>query len=442
MAISFVAGLISVYGIVTCLTWLLFMRPQFDAKRIERRKIQQDKIITADSKRKTTAYGEGKNSDVRQRIRVNGEEVKLSSGSKAPNGKDSYPDKIWERLDWISDLIINFRGPGWNWAIPNIPKSPPFVYNKLGEPADEASRHDISRTGIKRFNTRSEVFRVQVPRFIIGYCLLDVVKTIMMNDAYFWLGPNNYAMPTHVAVMSPIIRSLYRELLSMAGVLISLDMVFLLAPLIGCLLLGPSSFMGLRGEAWYYPTTWGSFSVIANKGLAGLWGGAWHQIFRLIFSSPTNYLITNGYLDAKSSTTKLIASFFVFGISGLLHAGGSISQIPDTRPWSPPKFFMLQAVGIILQTGSCVVLSQYIKNTPRPVRQATNVVYALSWGLLTGWLIADDFARGGIWLYEPIPISLLRGLGFAGKDHGWWCWEHVGLGWYTGEHWWESGIAI
>ncbi|KAM0182587.1 hypothetical protein ACHAPF_000831 [Botrytis cinerea] len=440
MAISFVAGLISVYGIVTSLTWLLFMRPQFNAKRIERRKIQENKTITKDNKRKPTAHEEGTKSDIRQRIRVNGEESKLSYGSKTPNGKDigslhgqpaaneitgpqyywqSYPYNFWERLDWISDLIINFRGPGWNWAIPNIPKSPPFVYNKLGEPADGASRHDISRTGIKRFNTRSEVFRAQVPRFIVGYFLLDVVKTVMMNDAYFWLGPNNYAMPTHVAVMSPIIRSLYR-----------------------CLLLGPSSFMGLRGEAWYYPTTWGSFSVIANKGLAGLWGGAWHQIFRLIFSSPTNYLITNGYLDAKSSITKLIASFFAFGISGLLHAGGSISQIPETRPWNPPKFFMLQAVGIILQTGSCAVLSQYIKNTPRPVRQATNVVYALSWGLLTGWLIADDFARGGIWLYEPIPISLLRGLGFAGKDHGWWCWEHVGFGWYTGKHWWESGIAI
>ncbi|TGO58662.1 hypothetical protein BCON_0052g00060 [Botryotinia convoluta] len=463
MAISFVAGLMSVYGIVTSLTWLLFMRPQFDAKRIEIRKIRENKIITKDNKRATTAYGDGIQSDVRQRIRVNGEENKLSSGSKAPNSKDigplhgqpvanertesqyhwqPYPDNIWERLDWITDLIINFRGPGWSWAIPNIPKPPPFVYNKLGEPADEASKHAISRTGIKRFNTRSELFRAQVPRFIIGCFLLDVVKTIMMNDAYFWLGPNNYAMPPHVAVMSPIIRSLYRELLSMAGVIISLDMVFLLAPLVGCLLLGPSSFMGLRGEAWYYPTTWGSFSVIANKGLAGLWGGAWHQIFRLIFSSPTNYLITNGYLDAKSSTTKLIASFFAFGISGILHAGGSISQIPETKPWNPPKFFMLQALGIFLQTGFCAVLSQYIKNNPKAVRQATNVVYALSWGLLTGWLIADDFARGGIWLYEPIPISLLRGLGFAGKDHGWWCWEHVGLGWYTGKHWWESGITI
>ncbi|ESZ90037.1 hypothetical protein SBOR_9580 [Sclerotinia borealis F-4128] len=464
MAFSFVAGLMSTYGIATSLTWLVFMRPQFDAKRVERRKIPKDKTVTKNSEGRATAYAGSIESDTRQRSKPNGEPNGIPDSPKVPNRNDvgsahgrpaadgtmeeteyywqSYPENIRERLDWISDLVINFRGPGWNWAIPSLPKPPPSVYAKLGEHVDEVSRKDTSSTGIKCFTTRQEVFRAQVPRFIIGYFLLDVVKTTMMNDPYFWLGPNDYAMPVYIAAMSPSIRCLYRELLSMAGVLISIDMVFLLPPLTMCLLLGPSSFMGLRGEAWYYPTTWGSFSVFANKGLAGLWGGAWHQIFRLIFSAPTNYLIANGYLNPRSPTTKLVASFFAFGLSGILHAGGSISQIPSTKPWAPPVFFMLQAVGIVLQTGLCTLLRQHIKKIPKFIRQLTNVIYAVSWGFLTGWLLADDFARGGIWLYEPIPISILRGMGFAGRDHGWWCWKHAGIGWYTGEHWWESGIAI
>ncbi|APA06584.1 hypothetical protein SS1G_12696 [Sclerotinia sclerotiorum 1980 UF-70] len=463
MAISFVAGLMSSYGIATSLTWLVFMRPQFDAKRIERRKIQKYKSATHDNEGKATAYAESTESGLRPRVRINGEGGRSTVGSKASSGRDvgtthgqsnadgmtefeyywqSYPDNIRERLDWISDLVINFRGPGWNWTISTLPKPPPFIYAKLGEPADEASKNNKSSTGIKRFTTRLEILRTQVPRFIIGYFLLDAVKTTMMNDSYFWLGPNDYAMSAHAAAMSPLIRCVYRELLSIAGVLISLDMAFLLAPITGCLLLGPSSFMGLRGEPWYYATTWGSFSVIANKGLAGLWGGAWHQIFRLIFSAPTNHLIANRYLNPKSSITKLIASIFAFGISGVLHASGSISQIPSTKPWNPPIFFMLQALGIYLQTGLCTLFGKYIKKIPKPIRQTTNVVYALSWGLLTGWWLADDFARGGIWLYEPIPISIFRGLGFAGKDHGWWCWEHIGVGWYTGEHWWQSGVTI
>ncbi|QSZ35473.1 hypothetical protein DSL72_008343 [Monilinia vaccinii-corymbosi] len=461
MAIGFVAGFMSVYGIATSLTWLVFMRPQFDAKRVERRKIRRDKPAIQEGEGEATSYVESTESDSRHRANLNREAPKRFGGLKAPNGNDvgpqpiaggtmgeteyywqSYPENIWERLDWVSDLVINLRGPGWNWAIPPLPKPLSSVYPRLPEPLNESSTKDKSSTGIKGFTTRRELFRAQVIRFIIGYFLLDMVKTTMMHDPYFWLGPNEYIIPPHVAAMPPLIRCVYRELLSLAGVLVSLEMAFLLPPLTGCLLLGPSSFMGLRGEAWYYPTTWGSLSVIANKGLAGLWGGAWHQTFRLIFSAPTNYLIANGYLNPKASTTKLVASFFAFGISGIVHAGGSISQIPSTNPSSLLTFFMLQAVGIFLQTGFCTLLCGCIKHISKPIRQTMNVVYALSWGLMTGWWLADDFARGGVWLYEPIPISIFRGLGFAGRDHGWWCWEHVGLEWYTGKHWWESGVAI
>jgi hypothetical protein len=33
---------------------------------------------------------------------------------------------------------------------------------------------------------------------------------------------------------------------------------------------------------------------------------------------------------------------------------------------------------------------------------------------------------GVLVIYEPIPISPLRGLGFGVEGDGWWCWKHVG----------------
>ncbi|PQE20039.1 membrane bound o-acyl transferase family domain-containing protein [Rutstroemia sp. NJR-2017a BVV2] len=456
MAVGFAAGLFCTFSIVTSLNWLVFMKPQFEAKRVERRKGWKGSKDTEEEAHQSENYRvDGEDSELRQRGQTNGNASRSASkddkegGQVAQKGSSeeteyywqSYPDNIWERIDWVVDLVTNFRGPAWNWQVPNLPELPPFVKSKLGEPITEASRRDTSSSGIRRFNTRYELFRAQVPRFIIGYFLLDITKTLMMNDPYFYLGPNNYPVPSYVATMSPVFRSIYRQLLSMTAILTSLEMTFLIAPLIMCLLLGPS-VLGLRGESWYYPTTWGSFSVILNKGLAGLWGSWWHQIFRLVFSSPTTYLISQGYLNPKSVTTKLVASLIAFGISGILHSGGSLSQIAPTRPWHPFLFFMLQALGIVIQMALAMAFKGVIRKVPKGARQATNAAYALGWGLLTGWVLADDFARGGLWLYEPIPVSVLRGLGYGYEGEGWWCWEHVGVGWFRGRGWWDSGVAI
>ena len=44
----------------------------------------------------------------------------------------------------------------------------------------------------------------------------------------------------------------------------------------------------------------------------------------------------------------------------------------------------------------------------------------------------------------PAVLGVVPGLlpGFGVEGDGWWCWEHIGVGWYTGKHWWESGIAL
>ena len=478
------------WGAVLSVTWLVLYRPQWDAKRVRRRKAikgrkgdgtlieEQDNVEIAPQSNGHVKGGEAngqadtnwqngstaassdqglrhrahtngttKGEKVKRQFQANGNTNTYSDEAEERDGVEyeyywqSCPTKLFERIPWTMDLLINFRGPGWNWAIPPMPDLPPFVKAKLGEPTDDASKTGVSSVGLRSFDTRRDLFNYRMPQFVAGYFVLDILKTTLMKDPYYIFGPNTYALPPHLAGLTPFQLKLFRQCLNSFTVVIALEMVFMLVPLSLCLLLGPK-VIGFKGEAWYYPSTWGSFSNIMNKGLNGLWGGWWHQTFRFVFAAPTNHLIKNGYVKARSMEARLCALFFAFGISGILHAGGSVTQIALSKPWQAPIFFMLQALGILIQTTACAYLHTQIKQLPKAVRQAGNVLFTWIWLWYTGWLLVDDFARGGIWLWEPLPISPTRALGFGSGDDSWWCWDDMGVGWYTGKHWWENGISL
>ena len=63
---------------------------------------------------------------------------------------------------------------------------------------------------------------------------------------------------------------------------------------------------------------------------------------------------------------------------------------------------------------------------PLRVRQVTNVGYAAWWLLRTFPLMADDFARGGLWLTEPFPVSALQMVGLGGDARSYPPWGAVG----------------
>ncbi|KUJ22894.1 uncharacterized protein LY89DRAFT_637233 [Mollisia scopiformis] len=440
MATGFAAGLMAAWGVVWACTWLVFNRPQFDVKRVQRSSANffSDEKIAKQRKQNGNAKIE-----TNGHATANGKSQEISKDGQfvAEYYWQSYPDTLKDRLPWVIDLVINFRGPGWNWAIPPLPSPPPSIMTQLSEPISASSRSGKSTIGLRRYDTFSALARARLPTFVVGYFLLDVLKVLMMQDPYFIFGPTTHHLPSYLQGLSPLALRFIRQALSSFSIILSLEMVFLLAPLIFSLTLGPS-LLGLRAEPWYYPTSWGSFSNITTKGLNGLWGSWWHQTFRFAFSAPSNFLIAEGYVKAKSAAARISALVFAFGISGFLHAGGSISQFPRTFHWHAPMFFMLQAVGILVQSTLCALLHPIIRTLPRTVRQMGNFFYVFGWLFWTGWWLTDDFARGGIWLYEPIPISPLRRLGFGEKDAGWWCWEHLGVGWYNGKRWWESGIAV
>lgn len=76
-------------------------------------------------------------------------------------------------------------------------------------------------------------------------------------------------------------------------------------------------------------------------------------------------------------------------------------------------------------------------------RRMGNLVFVGLWMLLTCWPLAIDFASAGVFLLEPVPVSIFRGLGFGLGPGWWWRWgpEYM-LTWYSGKRWWESGFCF
>ncbi|RDW64731.1 hypothetical protein BP6252_10382 [Coleophoma cylindrospora] len=460
-AASYIAGLVSGYAIMLSISWLVWYRPQFDAKRIEKRKInvaEKENMAKSTSNGLATAVYSNGNGSLKQRPTTNGHTNGHASGRREDTNRHDeseyvwqpYPDNFRDRLVWAIDLVCNQRGERWNWAIPTLPPLPVRVKRSLGEPISQKEETQNQTAGIRSsignvsFPSWKALVRSHVPKIVVGYFVLDLIKTALINDPYFLVGPNSFDLPPHLDRLHWLLLRLYRQSLVFTAITLALEVAFMFQALfMGSLALlpGVSSYLGVRPEVWMYPSQWGSFSQISNKGLNGLWGGWWHQTFRFVFAAPTNYLISNKIIEPRSMAAKFCALFFAFSISGILHACGSMTQLGDTNPWHPFIFFMLQGLGVFLQTVLCTSLRPLISKLPSSVRKTGNVLFTFGWLCLTANWLVDDMARGGLFTFEPIPLSPSRGLGFGPEEPRWFCMNKVDLIWYKGKHWWESGIA-
>ena len=110
----------------------------------------------------------------------------------------------------------------------------------------------------------------------------------------------------------------------------------------------------------------------------------------------------------------------------------------------PFRFFLLQPLGILAQTaiGSQLKKAGITDRIPKPLKQLSNFLVVFAWMYFTAPLLVDDFAKGGVWLFEPLAISPLRQLGFGAKDdNGWDLWYGL-VFWRQGKHWWDTGLAF
>ncbi|KAF2715160.1 hypothetical protein K504DRAFT_478416 [Pleomassaria siparia CBS 279.74] len=452
---SFGLGLISAWSVLWVGAILVVNDAQTDFQRIERTGgvFRQGKKEKEDLDGTTVA--DFKNED---NISLDGRNL---NGHTEPQGhlgpSDRHGEFAWqpfpltpfvERLDWVLDIFCNFRGVGWNWRTSSLAPPPKWVQEQLrrntSNPPKNSSRVHPGQT--KVYPTRRELLIANTKTLLIGYIQLDALITLRNHDPYFW-GLVDQPPPAYfpaIVTGNPVVLNMYRLAVSQFAIKWALETIFCMGPLFFSGLIGPS-ILGARAEAWVYPETWGSYDIVLDRGLAGWWSGWWHQTFRFAFDQPSKKLIEITGMNPKSPAVKGLQLVIAFGLSGFLHACGSYTCHGITRPlMGPIRFFLLQAVAVFAE----VLLSQAARHTgiqnyvPKWAMRTFTFTYVHFWFYHTAPLLCEDFAKGGVWLFEPIPISLFRGLGFGVEGDGWCCWSTGFIRWYTGKHWWKGGIAF
>lgn len=340
--------------------------------------------------------------------------------------------------------------------MPILPRFAKAEKPHTGSPVDLTSIPLVTRQGYRRYKTGREWIRAKIFPMLLEYFALDLLSTLMMKDPYFILGPElsteyiasaPHSLPPLLAALPYPILFIYRALLSFPAVLIAIDLIITLAQMSAYFLLGPA-ILGTRAELWHYPSVYGGFTPsVLDKGLVGFWGGWWHQTFRVAFSAPGVWLGRRGYIDAASAGGRALAGLLAFAQSGFLHALGSVTCLPDSRWYLPPAFFALCWVGVAVQTALAGVLFRRgrvrVRLPPLWATRAGNFAFAFVWLVYFQYLFSDDVARAGIWMLEPVPVSLVRASGWGKPGDGWWRWDAtLWPRWYVGRRWWETGIAI
>jgi Membrane bound O-acyl transferase family len=453
MASGYGIGLMCVWGIVWSAVLLVYNDPKVAFKRVEWRHTRE-KAVSAPHANGSLVPKEQPISSVRNRkayvIAGGAHELTKDEDAQEIRRDESlllvwqpYPEVFRHRLDWVIDLCTSFRGPGWNWHIQTLPAAE--------YPSPSMPSNSLSST--------QPLTRIAIRNFLTWYLVVDIVKTAAMNDPYFWgiaplssPAPNAAYLPSIVINSQPLTK-LYRLLLSLAAVISALSFIFTLCPLFfACLVpflkLDQYTRAPLR-EPLLYPPYWGDFATdVLDKGLAGWWGKWWHQMFRMGVTDPSRALIEKLGWSPRSRKSRLLQLLIAFGTSGTLHAGASYTSNPETRPLSGSfSFFLSQAFGILAEQFmfKMVGISNTMQSWPKVLKRAGTLAYIIAWFYTTGPWLADDFARSGIWLLEPAPISLLRGLGLGARGEGWWCWHGTWAAWWSGIEgtpWWKKGIAI
>lgn len=344
------------------------------------------------------------------------------------------PSKLRHRAHWVTDLVINFRGVRWSHQISGLPYPDMSSLQAFAKPISHQpdSITASSSPSPRSYPSRASLLRYNFISWIFTLLALDILKFVLFKDTYYWgvTSPDPSPFP---------LERTSRLILSLAAIYTSLNVIFLLSPLTFASPVG-ERLLGELAWPWLYPPLFGSPTDVWKHGLAGFWGGWWHQMFRLAFEQLGEFIA--GQLGWEKKTVKggLLRVGVAFLASGTLHACGSYTTLGDTRPAHAFLFFALQPVGLLTQRA----VARWMKEQglrdriPASVRGAANLGLVLAWFWLTGPMVADDFARGGIWLYEPLPISPSRGL--AGD--GWWRWGGSWTRWHRDEKWWKSGWAL
>ncbi|KAL4819446.1 membrane bound O-acyl transferase family-domain-containing protein [Aspergillus spinulosporus] len=428
---GYMVGLIMVWSLVWSSTLLFFHNVERDFRRIER--VCERVWSTGEKRPVGKQNGHASNKEYGQ------DEVQRDAYTLV---WQPYPRSLKRRLGWVLALVLNMRGPDFSFRISSLDPLPSQLDPK-NSPANASRAVPQSKSRI----------RAAFTCFFVAYLALDILKLVVIWDPYF-LGSISAAPPyplDHLSILPGLVRA-YRSFVTGTAVYFALLFVTALNPIcfLGLSTAFPKASRALTATPldapWLYADQFGPITAILDDGLAGAWGKWWHQIFRFGFVSTAKWIISLLPTSVTSQRTvrRIITTLVAFGISGLIHGSGSYTQLgEDTRPVTGTfLFFILQAVGVFVQDlWSHAVVAQLTRcglTPPRWLRRTGNVAFVLGWLFFSGNRIADDFANGGMWLTEPLPFSLLRGL----MGRGWLCWRAPWFKYYDDGTFWGSGVRI
>ncbi|CAI4216741.1 unnamed protein product [Parascedosporium putredinis] len=433
-AIAYGSGLYGYWGIMNSLTMLVWTRPQFDAARIVK---VESEAMKKKGEKDGGAHVSGVNGAHCKPLAERGENG--SAYSSRPNVSVVQAEKgytyYWEPYP-INAPFRRRMELGHRYC-----SSPPRP--RFQEPYERVKLEDIPKTaqaGYTRHDTAKEYLYDNLKLFATSYILLDAMSTYMPLDPFFVVGPNTLPLPHVLQALPNLLVDFLRNLLVLISVwrvvLLVLSYLDILQYFIG------GYFYPIRREAWQHPSVFGSFTPVLDRGLAGFWGGWWHQTFRMPFTAPVSWLVAEGHLPARAELTNILKVLSAFLNSGLLHACGSYTTFAPTKLYHAPLFFAFSALGIYVQQAACVRLAPVLTRLPKAVRQCGNLLFTVLWLWATCWPLAYDFGTAGLWLFEPVPISLFKGLGLGADGESWWRWHDYLLTWHSGKHWWQTGLAL
>ncbi|KAM7209082.1 hypothetical protein V8F20_000691 [Naviculisporaceae sp. PSN 640] len=459
VVVSYSTGLVACWGLIWGLTILLVLDPQFEAARVMKRRRRKNLEKVGGGRN-----GAGNNECQGKEVAID-ESVALLQ-DEYEHYWQYYPSEgtFMERLGWVLDLTVALRGVGWNFAPSTVPhpQQPPPRSSADSEypPVNLSSTPVTSRIGTIRHRTYLSFTLNRLANIAIGLLIIDLCTLIARRDPYFALGPNYppSTLPPFLASLPPQTLSLLRSLTSFIALLAGLNFYLCLYQLLSCLLFTcvfPKSWSSsyCANELWQYPEPFGPFVLnVLDGGIAGFWGGFWHQTFRIGFVAPVTYLDKQGYLSGMSKQGKQILGMAsAFTLSASIHAAGAYTSIPDTTQISAPfLFFGGSFLGIMLEQLVPRFFSRQVERMPRWLRRMANLIFVALWLHITGKsTFLDDMSGAGLFLFEPIPFSPLRWLGVMDSglkgDGNWWRWDgEYLLRWVPGREgrWWEAGFRL
>ncbi|KAI5790292.1 hypothetical protein EDC01DRAFT_728790 [Geopyxis carbonaria] len=357
------------------------------------------------------------------------------------------------RVAWVYELLNNLRGPGWAWRVP-LPARP-------------------AATSTPRWLLATAARLAAIAFWLDLLCYY--MRTV---DTAFWLPPGHstglrpsaagvpyphllaasrlptpwsYPPPPLLPPLPPsgALRVAYQAALyttrtllaasalhgGIAGSYHAVSLLFVLPSLLpGILPRGPAQGWQQRwmaADAW--PPVFGAFRAGDwGRGVRGFWGRGWHALFRSVFTAPGDALAGSGWARGGRGQVRQWACWTValvapFAMSAGLHAAGAWSQ--SFAGWGVTRFFLSQTLAIIFEGVVVTAYKRFLRpagtgrgGTREMGRVQTVLEFVVRYAWTVGWFVAtsepffEEYRWGGLWVTEPVPVSLVRGGGgFKGE---------------------------